>query len=144
MRGDGLVIIIDSSGSMAEMGKIDVLKANFVALRRLCPKAEFFVWNNHIIPLTKAKELIPSGKTNIEELKEFITNKQAEHIFLISDGLWQRGDDKVISDVADDRMIGVRVGFDANISKIGKAINGSEKVWDIVDLVSLLHVLHEI
>ena len=143
-----LTVILDCSGSFAENGKLEILKALRLTVARVSKnfgsKANFFIWRDEINPLTSPKEVVPFGIAEISALKNFLTNYNEDaDIILISDGSWSIDESPKIKSLLAEKnfqLIFVAVGADANRS-INYNVSTIGGVWSPADLPAALHDL---
>ena len=143
-----LTVVLDGSGSFAENGKQDVLRAMYCSVGSLAKSfggsAEFFIWREDVRPLTKMKEIVAGGRNEIPALVDFISACPfGTKILLLSDGLWSSdGVAKIKSAVRQQNihLIFVAVGADANRSKIFD-VSTLGGVWSPVDLPAAVQTI---
>lgn len=136
-----LIVILDCSGSFAENGKLEILRALRLTVARLAKNfgasAEFFIWRDNVQPLTNPKEVVPKGISEISALKKFLADcPEGAKILLLSDGAWSIDDTPKIKSVLAANKINlvfVAVGADANRS-INYNISTIGGVWSPADL----------
>lgn len=116
-----LSVYIDNSGSMSEMGKLDVAK--YIAN---CLNATFYTLNGE-----KIKDL---QDLKIENTNEIRIHKEDNKKILISDGLLQKNTESSF-DVA------LAVGLDSNVSAL-KKIAG--RVYSINEILAFLSYIDEL
>ena len=143
-----LTVIIDVSGSFAENGKIEIVRALRLSAIRLAKKfgadSEFFIWREDVQPLATPKEIIPRGKNEVSALIEFISAcPEGAKILLLSDGDRFSDDGSRIKSAATSRKINlafVAVGADAGRSK-NCAVSTVGDVWSPADLPSAIQAV---
>lgn len=134
-------VILDCSGSFAENGKLEILRALRLTVARLAKnfgaRAEFFIWREDVRPLTSPKEIVPQGVGEISALKNFLTDcPDGAKILLMSDGVWDIADARKIKSALAAKKIAlvfVAVGADANRST-NYNISTLGGVWSPADL----------
>lgn len=145
-----ILVIIDCSGSMREMGKDVVLKLARNSIMLTVKEwtdisLKFFKWNEKVEPLKNLKELFSKGSADIHVLRDFFSEIDANsRVLVISDGLWADGAADKLKKIINERNIctmPISVGIDFNQSNLKKISYPSAKVWQIIDLPTALHCL---
>lgn len=145
-----ILVIIDCSGSMREMGKDVVLKlarnSIMLTVREWTDiSLKFFKWNEKVEPLKNLKELFSKGSADIHVLRDFFSEIDANsRVLVISDGLWADGAADKLKKIISERNLctmPISVGIDFNQSNLKKISYPSAKVWQIIDLPTALHCL---
>jgi len=143
-----LTVILDCSGSFAENGKIEILRALRLTVARVAKnfgaKANFFIWRDEINPMTSPKDVVPFGISEISALKNFLTNYNEEaNILLLSDGTWSIDEStkiKLLLDSKNFQLIFAAVGADANRSS-NYNVSTIGGVWAPADLPAAVQKL---
>lgn len=143
-----LTVILDCSGSFAENGKLEILRALRLTVTRLAKNfgasAEFFIWREDVHPLTNPKEVVPRGVGEVSALKKFLADcSEGAKILLLSDGAWSIDDSpKIKSALAAKKidLVFVAVGADANRST-NYNISTVGAVWSPADLPAAIQTL---
>ena len=145
-----ILVIIDCSGSMREMGKDVVLKLARNSIMLTVKEwtdisLKFFKWNEKVEALKNLKELFSKGSADIHVLRDFFSEIDANsRVRVISDGLWADGAADKLKKTIRERNIDTMprsVGIDFNQSNLKKISYPSAKVWQIIDLPTALHCL---
>lgn len=145
-----ILVIIDCSGSMREMGKDVVLKLARNSIMLTVKEwtdisLKFFKWSEKVEPLKNLKELFSKGSADIHVLRDFFSEIDANsRVLVISDGLWADGAADKLKKIISERNIctmPISVGIDFNQSNLKKISYPSAKVWQIIDLPTALHCL---
>lgn len=143
-----LTVILDCSGSFAENGKLEILRALRLTVARLAKNfgasSEFFIWRDEIRPLTSPKDVVAQGVGNISALKNFLTSCSNDaKIIMLSDGSWSVDESpKIKSTLAAQKinLVFVAVGADANRST-NYDISTVGGVWSPADLPAAVQTL---
>lgn len=143
-----LMVILDCSGSFAENGKIEILRALRLSAAYLAGKygvlADFFIWREEIQQLTNPKEIVAQGRSEISALEKFLaTCPENSKIILLSDGQWSIDDSRKLKSVIAAREISLvfsAIGADANRSR-NYAISTIGGVWFAADFPSAVQAL---
>ena len=134
-----LIVILDCSGSCAENGKLEILRALRLTVTRLAKNfgasMEFFIWRDDISPLTNPKEVVPQSISEISALEKFLANcPEGAKILLLSDGAWSIDDSAKIKSAAKAiNLVFVAIGADANRSA-NYNVSTIGGVWSPADL----------
>lgn len=145
-----ILVIIDCSGSMREMGKDVVLKLARNSIMLTVKEwtdisLKFFKWNEKVEALKNLKELFSKGSADIHVLRDFFSEiDDNSRVLVISDGLWADGAADKLKKTISERNIytmPISVGIDFNQSNLKKISYPSAKVWQIIDLPTALHCL---
>ena len=141
-----LIVILDCSGSFAENGKLEILRAFRLTAVRVSKSfganSDFFIWREDVQPLNNPKEVVPKGSSDILALKKFLAAcPDGAKILLLSDGAWDIDDcPKIKSALAAKDLVFVAIGADANrasnynISTVGG-------IWSPADLPAAIQTL---
>lgn len=143
-----LTVILDCSGSFAENGKLEILRALRLTVARLAKNfgaaADFFIWRDDVHPMTGPKEIVAHGVSEISALKNFLSNcPEGSKILLLTDGSWSIDESPKIKSALAAQKIDLAfaaVGADANrSSKYNISTLGG--IWSPADLPSAVQVL---
>ena len=79
-------VIVDMSGSVAELGKQRTAVNLVHAVKWLDRSAEIYVWQENITQAQDLEGINPAGKSDVHSLYDFITDSGHTRFLLISDG----------------------------------------------------------
>ena len=94
MENAQVLVILDTSGSMSEMGKL-LLARNLVSYLRQCVSVELYTWNEQLQSIALASDeelplLEATGQNNLNSLRDFLKSRLAngtlQPVLLFSDG----------------------------------------------------------
>lgn len=143
-----LTVILDCSGSFAENGKLEILRALRLTIARLAKNfgasTELFIWRDEVRPMTNPKEIIAQGVGEISALKNFLAIcPEGSNILLLSDGAWSIDESPKIKSLLAAQKINlvfVAVGADANRS-VNYNLSTVGGVWSSADLPAAMQAL---
>lgn len=143
-----LTVILDCSGSFAENGKLEILRALRLTVARLAKNfgaaANFFIWRDDVHPMSSPKEVVAQGVSEISALKNFLSNcPEGSKVLLLSDGAWDVDESPKIKSLLAAQKIDLAfaaVGADANRSS-NYNISTAGGIWSPADLPSAVQVL---
>lgn len=130
------IILVDTSGSMAEVGKKSVVRYLIYAIENLLSSEwsgsayKLYLWNSSIKEYDA--EIDFSGQTNARELKEFLGNRQSSTILLVSDGSYSDEIKNVFKN-AGIKVLALMVGWDCNKAVLQKIV-GTENIFESTDV----------
>ena len=144
-----LNVVVDSSGSIAEVGKVDVIRSLIVRLKPIAQRFEMetsiFLWRENVQELVRLKDFVPQGRTVPSALASFINEgDEGERYLLLSDGFWEEEEAAEIKNAIRQKgahLSLVVVGADARPSEMKRSL-GLNMVWREEDLVSAVQFLH--
>ena len=139
-------IIFDCSGSMSEFGRRAVIKNVFMAVRQRYRRIEMFKWNETVVPIEKAKDIVTQGSAVAGVLCDFLkTVNEDTGILLVSDGCWATQDVKDICSVTEKfNVYSCYIGQDANIATLAKVQTLGRKVFEMADFpMAIEHLLRK-
>ena len=144
---DTLKIVLDVSGSFAENGKIEILRAMKLSAESFAEKfgapAEFFIWRDEIRPLNKPADLVPSGRAEISALCTFLEKNSGAKFVLLSDGAWTlRNVTEIRRAIKSSKaaLVFVAVGADAADSE-NYSVSTVGGIWSAADLGSAIQAV---
>ena len=122
-------IIIDSSGSMVDDEKNNIIEYIFSSVKNILKDyINIFSWNIEIKKVEKLKDISYIGKTNIKELLSFVESNNEEYNLIFSDFNYSCSEFKRIYN---DKVFYIGIGFDRK--KIEK---NYFEAYDILNLIN--------
>lgn len=135
-----LIVILDCSGSFAENGKLEILRALRLSAASLAKKfgakSEFFIWREDVQPMTKPKDIVAHGVSNFHALENFLTALDEDaKILLLSDGQWG------VDDGAKMKSLLAAQKFNLIFVAVGAGAKSVGAKWSAADLPAAIQAL---
>jgi uncharacterized protein with von Willebrand factor type A (vWA) domain len=134
------IILVDTSGSMAEEGKKSVIRYLLYAIEGIFSDEwptipyRIFLWNEEISEFESKVEF--GGKSNVSVLSFFLSEHSDSAVLLISDGSYSE-EIKSVLKRADKKIIALMVGSDCNKARLQKMV-GTENLYETADVATCI------
>ncbi|MCD7826414.1 MAG: hypothetical protein LUH14_10730 [Clostridiaceae bacterium] len=136
------IILVDCSGSMAEMGKGSVVKYVLLAVQRTM-ESEFpaqdykiLLWNDSLEEYTPGSfpRFLFSGKTEADVLQPVLAEVQNRNLLLISDGEYTDECKKVLKNAREEAWV-LMIGADCNKARLQSTFY-KDRIYAVEDVVT--------
>lgn len=142
-----IAVIVDGSGSMAEIGKRSVVKCIYQVLcgssagKNAC---DVYLWGKEMVPVEKITDFSFSGRTDAKALEKLLETAGQNPVLFISDGCFGTDVKKAVRSCSTGKkdFYGMLLGGDGNRSAMESAF-GTNPVFEAEDIAGCLHRMRE-
>ena len=138
-----ILVIIDSSGSMREWGKKDLLIylvntiKNYIIDEKFKNfEFEYYSWGEQVVKMNDFNSIETKGKSNISNLHNFVINNDGK-ILLLSDGNFEPN--KKI-DFKEKNILSISVGCDSHRTNL-RLLLSPKKTYDTDCILQAINIL---